>query len=428
MKINPVDRLQGTVAVPGDKSISHRYAILGAMAGGTTSIENFSSSRDCSATLRCVEALGVAVESSARCTRIESPGWRFLQQPSRPLDAENSGTTIRLLSSVLASRPMETTIGGDRSLNSRPMRRIIDPLTRMGAHITARQEQYPPLHIRGNRLRAIRYSLPVASAQVKSCVLLAGLTAEGRTCVLENIPSRDHTERALPHFGAEFRQSGTELCVVGDKPLHGSATRIPGDFSSAVFFLIAGLLLPGSRLELKGVGVNPSRTGTLQVLLQAGAPIELSNRREFNSEPVADWKLAANSHFLQHFPAVIGGEMIPNVIDEIPILAVLGTTLPGGLTITDAGELRRKESDRIAAITENLKSIGIEVEEWEDGFSIPPGQTIRGGPVQTRGDHRIAMAFTVAGLLSKEGVELDDAECAAVSFPDFFKVLHSICR
>lgn len=426
MLIHPVRTLTGRVEVPGDKSISHRYTLLGALAQGHTRILNFSDSRDCSSTLGCIGALGVQTHREGSRVDIHSPGWTAFRAPERVLDAGNSGTTIRLLSALLACRPMMSTIRGDESLNGRPMRRIIIPLTQMGAEIRAQADEYPPLTITGADLEGIRYVLPVASAQVKSCVLLAGLTALGTTTVVEPVPSRDHTERALPLFGASLTSRDSELSVTGRRPLHGAEVRVPGDFSSAVFFILAGLLVPGAEVEIPNVGVNPTRTRLLSLLSESGARLDRERPRECSGEPVADLRVRFSPAALDSFPTDIETELVPNLIDEIPALAVFGTQTRNGLRVHGAGELRKKESDRIHSIVVNLRSLGAEVEELEDGFRVAPRQRLLGGRVRTFGDHRIAMAFSLAGLVAEGPVELDDPDCAAVSFPGFYRELRSI--
>lgn len=428
-RIDPVRApLGGEVQVPGDKSISHRYALLGGMAGGTTRIRNFSSSEDCQATLSCIEALGAGVARDASRVEITSPGWRRFTPPARTLDVHNSGTTIRLLSALLAAGRFSSRVQGDSSLNQRPMKRIMDPLIRMGARIEARDGGFPPLLIQGGGLTGVRYRLPIASAQVKSCVLLAGMMAEGETEVEETGPSRDHTERALPFFGVPLIRNGTCLRVRGGARLHGVDFRIPGDFSSALFFLVAGLLVPGSRIALKRVGVNPSRVGFLSLLEEAGIRVERSNPTESNGEPVCDLQIRADPRVRKQFPNQISGDWVAQLIDEIPALAILGTSLDRGFQVRDAQELRHKESDRIHSVVVNLRQLGVEVREFPDGFVIPPGSRIRGGKVRTFGDHRIAMAFALAGLAAESPVELDRPECVAVSYPDFFQHLEGVCR
>jgi 3-phosphoshikimate 1-carboxyvinyltransferase len=397
MRIEPAQELEGEFEVPGDKSISHRYGILGAMASGLTTIRGFSSSRDCWSTLACVENLGCSVRKLGSDVEIESSGWRSVKSPADPLDAGNSGTTIRLLSALLSSAPISSEIGGDESLNNRPMARIVEPLSRMGAQIEAREGKYPPLSIEGRPLTPTCYELPVASAQVKSCVLLAGLTAAGKTTVIEKTQSRDHTERTLPVFGVRFEKAEKKLSVWGPSEPKGTLVHV--------------------------LGVNPTRSGLLTLLRNSGARITLENEREVTAEPWADVVVRYEAGFLENFPAMIESHWIPNLIDEIPILAVLGTRLKNGLRIRNAAELRHKESDRIRSIVQNLGALGIETEEYPDGFNIPPGQALRGGKIRTFGDHRIAMSFAVAGLLSKGGVQIDEPECADISFPGFFDLL-----
>ena len=428
-RIDPVQApLEGEVRVPGDKSISHRYALLGGMADGTTRIRNFATSEDCQATLSCIEALGAGVVRNASRVEIVSPGWRRFTAPGRTLDVQNSGTTIRLLSALLAAGRFSSRVQGDSSLNQRPMKRIMEPLIRMGARIEARDGGFPPLLIQGGRLTGIRYRLPIASAQVKSCVLLAGLMAEGETEVEETGPSRDHTERALPFFGAPLFRNGSRLRVRGGARLQGVDFRIPGDFSSALFFLVANLLVPGSRIALKGVGVNPTRSGFLSLLEEAGIRVERSNAAESNGEPVCDLQIRADPQVRKQFPDEISGDWVARLIDEIPALAILGTSLERGFKVRDAQELRHKESDRIHSVVVNLRQLGVDVAEYPDGFVIPPGSRIRGGKVRTFGDHRIAMAFALAALVAENPVELDDPDCVAVSYPDFFQHLEGVCR
>ena len=423
MRIRPAAELRGRVDLPGDKSISHRFAILGAMAEGRTHITNYSRSADCRATLDCVRKLGLEMGVDDDVVEMVGPGWARLDAPQGPFDVANSGTAIRLLSGLLAARPFTSTIAGDESVNRRPMRRIVEPLTRMGATIHCREGEYPPLEIHGALLSPIRYVLPVASAQVKSCVLLAGLTAPGRTTVVEPAPSRDHTERALHVFGADVSKKGPEISVRGPVHLHGAVVQVPGDLSSASFLVTAVLLRPGSTVSLPGIGVNPTRSGYLGLLEEAGAAIRRTNETQVSDEPVCDLEVSGSLDFLDDFPNVIEGSLIPNLIDEIPILAVLGTQLGGGLEVRGAAELRKKESDRIETIVQNLRAVGVAAEEYPDGFKVPHTARIPGGSVVTRGDHRIAMAFAVMGLLSESGVTLDDAGCVDVSFPGFFDVL-----
>ena len=349
------------------------------MTRGVTYISNYSSSQDCNATLNCVAQLGARQERAGKDLYIQGPGWRNFRMPSTPLNAEDSGTTMRLVSALLAVCPFTSTIAGDASLSRRPMKRIMTPLTSMGAEIDARAEQYPPLSLRGSSLRGIRYRLPVASAQVKSCVLLAGIMARGTTTVVELVSSRDHTERAVPFFGVKFVKKGSDLSVSRPRILTPTRTVIPGDFSAAAYFLIAALLAPGSELHLRSVGVNPSRTALLQLLEESGVRLKKTNFRSCNDEPMCDLMIRHQEMLFECLPAEIPPQRIPNLIDEIPILSILGTQSKNGFTIRNASELRKKESDRIHAIVFNLRNLGLEVEEWKDGFYIPPGQALQGG-------------------------------------------------
>lgn len=426
MKIDPASSIKGEISVPGDKSISHRYAILGAAAQGETHIDGFSSCADCSSTLDCVAQLGAQVQREKDHVVINSHGWQNFKAPFSVLDAGNSGTTIRLLSGLLAGCPFSARIAGDTSLNRRPMMRIVEPLTSMGAVIETSDTGTPPLVIKGRKLTGIRYPLPIASAQVKSCVLLAGLTASGRTTVIEKKPSRDHTERAFQFFDLPFEKKGSELSIGGPVQFAGTELSVPGDFSSAVFFIIAALLLPESDLVIRNVGINPTRSGLLQLLVRSGARIRMINQRETSNELRCDIHVTHSDRFLQSFPQEITPDWVPIIIDEFPILAILGTRLEKGLVVKGAEELRKKESDRINSISRNLRSIGIKLEEFQDGFNIFSNQVIQGGNVETFGDHRIAMSFAVGALISKSGLEIDDPQCANVSFPGFFETMEKV--
>ncbi len=426
--VKPASRLQGDVVLPGDKSISHRAAILASLARGLSTIHNFSQSDDCSRTLDCLAGLGVQFHRQSRSVSIEGLGMSRFKKPSGRLYAGNSGTSMRLLAGLLAGLPFPSRLEGDASLSRRPMSRILVPLRAMGAQIQALEDRFAPLTIRGRGLKAIEYELPVASAQVKSCVLLAGLLATGRTTVIEPTPTRNHTELLLPAFGGRLRREGSRIMVDGDQLLEASDLEVPGDISAASFFLVAASLIPGSRIELRDVGLNGTRDALLQLLVQSGGHIEIKRRRVSGGEPVGDISVSYSAGLLEHFPERIGRDRIPLLIDEIPVLAILGTQLKSGLEVTDAAELRAKESDRISATVENLGRLGMECEEREDGFRIPPGQSIRGGQVRTRGDHRIAMAFSIAGLISRRAVVVDDSQCCDISFPGFFEQLASVIQ
>ncbi len=423
--IRPVAGLNGTISLPGDKSISHRYAMLAAIAEGTSELVNYSTGADCRSTLECLRALGVRVSHVGTTVRIRGAGNCGLNAPATALDAGNSGTTMRLLTGVLASRRFESRICGDDSLSKRPMKRILTPLIRMGARIDARDGQYPPLRVRGGGLHAIRYELPVASAQVKSCVLLAGLGVAGTTTVVESLATRNHTEIALRRFGARIQVEGRSISVAGSPRLSACDLRVPSDLSSAVFFLAAALLLPGSRLRIEGVGLNPTRTAVLDVLRGMGAHVEVCDEHERGGERTGTLEIRAGTGLRG---GRIAGPTTAGVIDEIPMLAVLGAVSRNGLQIRDAGELRVKETDRIATVAMNLRRMGVRVTEYETGMDIKGGSRLMAAELDSCGDHRIAMAFAVAALAADGESSLDRAEVASVSFPEFYDVLDSIVQ
>jgi 3-phosphoshikimate 1-carboxyvinyltransferase len=421
--------IRGAIAVPGDKSISHRYAMLASIAKGSSKIYNYSTGADCNSTLSCMRALGVEHEftkdGETPVLLVHGQGMRGLRQASSVLDAGNSGSTIRMLSGILAGQAFESTLAGDESLSKRPMRRIMTPLAEMGARIEATNYQYPPLRISGAPLHAIAYQTPVASAQVKSCVLLAGLYAEGETSVRESIQTRDHTEIALRELGAEITVQPRLVRLRGPVPeLHARALAVPGDLSSAAFFLVAALLVPNSELIVSGVGLNPTRTALLDVLRGMGGGIRVLHLEERNGEMIGT--LEVRTSMLKG--GVIEGATTAAVIDEIPILSVLGATTETGLTVRDAGELRVKETDRIESIAQNLRAMRIEVETVADGLHIPGRQRFQPAQIQSLGDHRIAMAFAIAGLLADGTTYIHEAEAASVSFPEFYNTLRGIIR
>lgn len=426
--ISPARTIQGAVEVPGDKSISHRYAILAALAEGHSEIQHFSSADDCLRTLDCLRRLGVAIEAEGDRVRITGAGLEGLRRSRRALDAGNSGTTMRLLAGVLSGQPFESTLTGDDSLRRRPMSRVIEPLARMGARIRARNDEFAPLEIRGGKLQPIDYTLPVPSAQVKSAILLAGLYAEGVTTVVEPVQTRDHTELALAEFGAHVDRIDRSIRIHGrvGKTLCLEARQlvVPGDISSAVFFLAAALLLPESNLLLHNIGLNPTRTAILDVLATMGAPISLISVHGVNGELVGD---IAVRH-AQLDGAVISGRMVAQLIDELPMLAALGPYTEQGIEIRDAQELRVKESDRIAALAENLRRTGAQVEERPDGLRVAGRSAgkLRGAEIDPRGDHRIAMAFAIAALAAEGESVIPDADCVGVSYPDFFATLERL--
>ncbi len=423
--IRPATGVAGTLSLPGDKSISHRYAMLAALARGRSTLTNYSTGADCASTLACMESLGAAVEREGSTVVVEGVGARGLQSPPGPLDAGNSGTTMRLLSGIVAGQGCRAVIGGDESLSERPMKRILTPLRTMGASIDAREDQYPPLRLKGGALEAIRYELPVASAQVKSSVLLAGLHASGTTTVVEPLETRDHSERALVAFGGQVNVTGRSISITGGQALTSCDLAVPGDLSSAVFFLGAALLLPESDLRIERVGLNPTRTAVLSVLEQMGAAIEVELDPECGGEP-------AGAVVVRGAGALAGGEIggavTAGVIDEVPMLAVLGAVSKGGLRIRDAGELRVKETDRIATVTANLRRMGVDVVEHPDGMVIAGQSRLRGAELDSAGDHRIAMAFAVAALAADGPSEMRGADAASVSYPEFYDTLGAIVR
>jgi 3-phosphoshikimate 1-carboxyvinyltransferase len=429
--VHPAKTINGGLATPGDKSISHRYAMLAALAEGTSELRHFAAAADCHSTLGCMGALGADVKIEKGVVKITGHGLRGLRGSRRALDAGNSGTTMRLLAGILAGQEFESKLTGDESLQKRPMKRIVAPLREMGAEIRAREDNFAPLEIRGGKLRAIEYKMPMASAQVKSAVLLAGLFAEGETTVTEPGRTRDHTELALAQFGAPVEKSKRTVSIRGlagngEGKLHAVSIDIPGDLSSAVFFIAAALLLPKSSLMIQNVGLNPTRTAILDVLLQMGASIEMLALKSEHGEVVGD--LAIRGGELKG--GVIEGTQIPQVIDELPMLAALGPYTKEGIEIRDAAELRVKESDRIAALAENLRSMGSRVEERPDGLKVEGRSAgkLRGAEIDPRGDHRIAMAFAVAALAAEGPTVIREAECAGVSYPAFFEELNRLAE
>jgi 3-phosphoshikimate 1-carboxyvinyltransferase len=420
-KILPARTISGPVELPGDKSISHRYAMLAALAAGVSRVERFSPAVDCRSTLDCLKRLGVDVEQSGSTVTIKGVGLHGLRYSRRDLDAGNSGTTMRLLTGILAGQSFNSTIGGDESLRRRPMGRVVEPLVQMGADIRSRYGGVAPLEIHGTKLRGIDYTLPVPSAQVKSAILFAGLFAEGTTSVTEPVLTRDHTELALEEFGVRVEHAGRTRSVMGGAELKPRNVTVPGDLSSGVFFIAAALILPESNILLRDVGLNPTRTAVLDLLAGWGASISFVSLREAAGELVGD----AN---VRHSPlegGEIGGELVAQLIDEVPMLAALGPYTERGVEIRDARELRVKESDRIAAVAENLRRMGAQVEELPDGLRVAGRSAgrLHGAEIDPHGDHRIAMAFAIAALGAEGPTTIRDADCAAVSFPGFFDCL-----
>ena len=424
-RIDPIQApLRGEITVPGDKSIAHRAVILGSIANGVTRIFNLSGGDDNSRTVKAFRQMGVAIERDGAALAIKGKGWDGLRAPEQAIDCGNSGTTMRLMTGVLAGRPFHSELDGDSSLRQRPMQRVIDPLCRMGAKLRSKTDNgLAPLEIDGSALRGIEYQMPIASAQVKSAILLAGLQASGSTILHEPQRSRDHTEVMLRGFGARVGVKGQTVTLGGGQELTGQEVRIPGDISSAAFFLVAAAIVPGSDVTIRNVGCNATRDGILEILRRMGASVESLNERTEAGEEVADLRVRAGALL----GVEVGAESVARTIDEYPILSIAAAAAAGKTTFTDIKELRYKESDRIAAMSEGLRRLGIDVEEREDRMTIHGGGKISGGKVRSFGDHRVAMSFAIAGLIASGSVEIDDAACADISFPTFFKLLEQIC-
>jgi 3-phosphoshikimate 1-carboxyvinyltransferase len=421
--VRPARNVRGSVSLPGDKSISHRYAILAAIAEGSSRLENYSTGADCASTLGCLRSLKVKwerKENTDNVIEVQGSG-PALSAPSQPLDCGNSGSTIRMLSGIVAGQKFESMMAGDESLSRRPMERVITPLTAMGARITA-QNGRPPLRIAGAGLKGIHYRMPVASAQVKTCLLFAGLLADGETRVEEPLRTRDHGEVALRAFGAQLERRTNEVRIRGGQSLRGIEARVPGDLSSAAFFLCAAALFPGSQLTLTGLLMNPTRARLLDILTQLGLRISVTQLEEVHGELVGTLQVEGGK--LQG--ATIAGADTAALIDEIPVLAAIAPYTEQGIEVRDAKELRVKESDRIASIATNLRAMGAQVEEREDGLKIPGGQTLHGAELESFGDHRIAMAFSIAALRAQGDTLIRGSECAAISYPAFFSALESL--
>ena len=413
--------LRGELEVPGDKSIGHRAVMLGAVARGETRIENLSRGADNSSTVAAFRRMGVEFRREDGALCIEGRGWDGLRPPRETIDCGNSGTTMRLLTGLLAGRPFAATLDGDGSLRSRPMERVIDPLTRMGARVAGRDGR-APLEIEGGGLHGIAYASPVASAQVKSAVLLAGLQARGETRFEEPCRSRDHTEIMAREFGAAVESAGPEVVVRGGQELSGTRLKVPGDMSSAAFLAVAAAAVPGSDLCVRGVGCNPTRSGAVEVLRSMGADIEMTRVREENGEPVADLRIRGGRLEGTEVPA----DLAPRTIDEYPVLFVAAALARGSTLFRYVGELRFKESDRIAVMGRELAKLGVKVEERGDDVAVEGADRLRSASVESHGDHRVAMALAVAGLSVEGGVLLSGEECVGVSFPGFFESLGKI--
>jgi len=421
--VRPARNVRGSVSLPGDKSISHRYAMLAALADGPSQLENYSTGADCASTLSCLRSLGVKWErknGSDDVIEVQGSASSFIA-PSEPLDCGNSGSTIRMLSGIVAGQKFACEMAGDESLSRRPMERVITPLTAMGARIESRDGR-PPLRITGGDLKGITYKMPVASAQVKTCLLFAGLLADGETRIEEPLRTRDHGEIALRAFGAHSEREGNKVRIRGGQRLRGIETRIPGDISSAAFFLCAAAFFPGSQLTVTGLLMNPTRARLLDILMQMGLGISVTQIEEAHGELVGTLQVEGG----RVKGAIIAGADTAALIDEIPVLAAIAPYTEQGIEFRDARELRVKESDRIAAIAANLRAMGAQVEEREDGLKIPGGQSLHGAEIDSFHDHRIAMAFSIAALRAQGETLIRGSECAAISYPAFFSVLEGL--
>jgi len=422
--VAPARTLRGEIAVPGDKSISHRSIMLGSLASGTTTVRGFLHGEDNHSTLKAFRAMGIAIAEDADGTlRIAGKGLDGLTEPDDVLDCGNSGTTIRLMTGLLAGQAFFTVLTGDKYLRKRPMKRVVGPLATMGARIWGRRGgELAPLAIQGGALKAIDYTSPISSAQVKSAVMLAGLYAEGVTTVCEPHLSRDHSERMLTYFGADIRPFAGGVALVGRPALTGREVVVPGDISSATFFMVAALITPGSELLIKNVGVNPTRSGSIDILRTMGGSIELLNQRELSGEPVAD--ILVKSSPLKGIE--IGGEVVPRAIDEFPVISVAAALAEGTTVIRDAKELRVKETDRIAAMVAELSKVGARVEATEDGMLVTGVESFTGAAIESHGDHRIAMSMAIAALRARSAVTIADTGCTATSFPNFWELLAGV--
>lgn len=425
MKFTRANALKGTVTVPGDKSISHRCVMFGALAEGTTKVTNFLQGADCLSTISCFQQMGIRIEIRPDEILIHGRGLHGLQAPAGPLNTGNSGTTTRLISGILAGQNFVTDLNGDESIQSRPMKRIMEPLALMGAQIESlKGNDCAPLRIRGSRLHGIHYTSRVASAQVKSCILLAGLYADRPTSVTEPYLSRNHSELMLRHFGASVTSEGATAAILPEPKLRAQEIHVPGDISSAAYFIAAGLIVPGSEILIQNVGINPTRDGILKVCRNMGADITLLNEDSGNGEPTAD--LLVRSSTLHG--TTVGGAVIPALIDELPVIAALACFAEGATVIKDAQELKVKESNRIDVMVKNLSAMGAHITATEDGMLIEGGHPLHGAVIDSRLDHRIAMTFAVTALAADGETEITGADCVRISYPGFYKDLEKLCR
>ena len=425
MKFSRINGLKGQIQVPGDKSISHRSVMFGSIAQGTTEIHGYLQGADCLSTISCFQKMGISIENKGETVLVHGRGLHGLTRPDSVLDCGNSGTTTRLISGILAGQPFTTELNGDESIQSRPMKRIIDPLSQMGANIESiRGNGCAPLRIRQSQLHGIHYQSKVASAQVKSCILLAGLYADGTTSVTEPYLSRNHTEIMLKHFGAQITSEGTTAMIVPGAELHGQEIEVPGDISSAAYFIAAGLIVPGSEILIKNVGINPTRDGLLRVCKDMGADITLLNKNLGNGEPTADLLVRAGSLH----GTTVGGAVIPTLIDELPVVAALACFAEGTTVIKDAQELKVKESNRIDVMVQNLTAMGAHVTATDDGMIIEGGHPLHGAVIDSKLDHRIAMTFAITALASDGETKITGADCVKISYPGFYEDLSMLAK
>lgn len=423
MKFTHTSSLRGELTVPGDKSISHRSVMFGALADGLTEIHGFLQGADCLSTISCFSKMGISIENQGETVLVHGRGLHGLTAPDSVLDCGNSGTTTRLISGILSAQKFDTTLTGDASIQKRPMKRIIDPLSQMGAKIeSVNGNGCAPLHITGSPLHGIHYNSPVASAQVKSSILLAGLYADGETRVTEPYISRDHSERMLSAFGADIHTEGTTAILQPAKQLYGQKILVPGDISSAAFFIAAGLIVPDSEILIENTGINPTRAGILKVCEDMGGDITLLNERTEGGEKIADILVRTS----KLHGTTIEGDIIPTLIDEIPVIAVMAAVAEGTTVIKDAAELKVKETDRIETVTDNLKAMGADVTPTDDGMIIHGGNPLHGTSIHTLLDHRIAMAFSIAALVAEGNTKILDSKCVDVSYPTFYDTFEAL--
>lgn len=417
--IEPKKSLNGLITVPGDKSISHRAVMFGSIANGTTEIEGFLTGDDCMSTISCFKKLGIDIEVNGEKVTVHGKGLHGLIAPKETLDVGNSGTTIRLISGLLSAQDFDCELNGDSSIQKRPMKRVINPLSQMGAHIDSTNEGYAPLHIKGSKLHGIEYTMPVASAQVKSSILLASLYADSETIINEPMASRDHTEIMLNYFGADIKNENGKITSKPVAELYGKPVLVPGDISSAAFFIVAGLIIPNSEIIITNVGINPTRTGIIDALKEMGGNIEIMYERNSSGEKVADIKVKTS----RLHGITLSGDIIPRMIDEIPVFAVAALFADGQTIVKDAAELKVKESNRIAAMAEELSKMGAAIIETEDGMIIDGNCKLHGSVTESHLDHRVAMSIAVAALSAEGNTTINNADCVNISFPNFYDLL-----